>query len=142
MHKLKKQPFCVKITQRIFMKRREFITYTSSVTALYLAGCGSSTNSRQGSGMQGGGGNPNNNPDTPSNPLSGSTLPVPPLLKGRSVAGVMQYDLTLKEAEHGFFDGIKTQTYGINGTFLGPTLLLKDGEEVSINVTNPGISSF
>ncbi len=35
-----------------------------------------------------------------------------------------------------FFDGYATQTYAINGSYLGPTLKLIDGDKVSINYTN------
>ena len=119
------------------MKRRRFLVYTSTVAAGYLVGCGSTSNmgTSGGGGMQGGG-NAGNSSQLPSSDVVQSTLPIPPLLKGRDAEGVMQYDVTMQEAEHGFFEGIKTATYALNGTYLGPTLLLRDGEEVSVNVTN------
>ncbi|HFQ62482.1 MAG TPA: copper oxidase [Epsilonproteobacteria bacterium] len=103
------------------MKRRNFLTL-SSVTALYvLTGCGGGSSSS-------------------SSTSSGSTttvaLPIPDLLKATDKNGIQHYDLTIQEEEHSFFDGINTQTFAINGTYLAPTLLIQDGDNVSINYTN------
>jgi FtsP/CotA-like multicopper oxidase with cupredoxin domain len=65
-----------------------------------------------------------------------SSLPIPLLLEGRELLGVQHYDLTLQESQHQFFENIQTKTYGINSSYLGPTLLLKNGEDVSINISN------
>lgn len=69
-------------------------------------------------------------------PPSAGTLPIPELLKGTEIAGIQHYDVDIVEAEHTFFEGIKTKTYAMNGTYLGPTLLLERGTNVSINYSN------
>ncbi len=100
------------------MKRREFLTL-SSVTALWLVtGCGGSTSSK--------------NTSTPKI----SSLPIPELMNPISKNGVQHYDLNVKEAQHSFFDGVLTDTYAINSTYLGPTLLIQNGDKISINYTN------
>ena len=65
-----------------------------------------------------------------------SRLPIPALLKPTLKNGVQHYNLQVKEAQHTFFEGIKTDTYAINSTYLGPTLLMQNGDNVSINYTN------
>ena len=102
------------------MQRREFLTL-SSVTALWLiSGCGS------------------NSSDTTSTTNSENTqkLPIPELLKPTNKNGTQHYDLRVQESTHTFFDGIQTNTYAINSTYLGPTLLMQNGDKVSINYSN------
>ena len=111
------------------MKRRTFITM-SSITALWvLTGCGGVSGGDN--GMPGGGDNPGD--DTP---VKKGSLPIPELIKGTERSGVNHYDLNIVEAEHEFFEGVKTNTYAIDSTYLGPTLLLENGEDVSLNFTN------
>ncbi|WP_052746142.1 multicopper oxidase family protein [Sulfurovum lithotrophicum] len=107
------------------MKRRKFITISSAAAVWVLTGCG-------GGGNSGGMGNDNPGNGTPV----GGTLPIPELLEGKDVNGVLHYDLDIVNAQHSFFEGIQTATYAISGTYLGPTLLLKNGMDVSINYTN------
>lgn len=45
-------------------------------------------------------------------------------------------NLTLQNGTHEFFSGESTATMGVNGNILGPTLILNQGENVNINVTN------
>jgi len=45
-------------------------------------------------------------------------------------------NLTLQNGTHEFFAGETTATMGVNGNILGPTLVLNQGENVNINVTN------
>ena len=121
--------------------RRKFLTL-SGIAALYvLTGCGggdSTPDSKIG-----------DNPpeDTPGNndPIAGTpgggtpakgSLPIPELIEGVENNGVMHYDLEIKQAQHTFFEGILTDTYAISSTYLGPTLLLKDEDDISINYTN------
>jgi len=96
------------------MNRRHFIQY-SSIAALSLVGCQAQAS---------------------VTPLTKKSLPIPPLRTAEVRNGVDHYDLTIHEAQHTFFDGIATRTYAIDGTFLGPTILLKQGRKVSINYTN------
>jgi len=65
-----------------------------------------------------------------------SKLIIPPILDGVNKNGIYHYDLDIHEAKHVFFKNFHTDTYAINGTYLGPTLRLVDDNEVSINYTN------
>ena len=77
-------------------------------------------------------------PATPSTPSAGSnTLWIPPLLSGSTAAGVTTYELTLAASSVQFQSGAKTATYGYNGNdFWGPTLLMKKGAQVRMQVKN------
>lgn len=57
-------------------------------------------------------------------------LTIPPALSGTT------FNLNVAPAVHQFFNSVNTPTYGINGTYLGPTLLMNQGDSVAINVTN------
>ncbi len=105
------------------MKRREFIAISSTAALWVLTGCG------------GGGEGENNNPKNDS-PSKNVPLPIPKLITGEVRNGVRHYDLEILKAKHEFFEGIQTATYAISGTYLGPTLFLKNGEKISINYTN------
>ncbi|HCH24061.1 MAG TPA: oxidase [Oceanospirillaceae bacterium] len=63
-------------------------------------------------------------------------LVIPPALYPRDEAGVKVYDLTMQNGETEIVDGYQTKTSGINGSFLGPTLRMRDGDQVRINVNN------
>ncbi len=110
------------------MKRRTFITLSISAAALLLTGCG-------GNGSTTTDGNNDTN-DNGNNLQNQNSLPIPTLLEGDMRGGVRHFDLTLHVATHPFFPGTQTATYAIDSTYLGPTLLLRNGDEVSINYTN------
>jgi len=59
-----------------------------------------------------------------------SPLVVPPVLTGPV------YDLRMQNGTREFIDGLVTPTGGYNGDFLGPTLIMKKGDDVVMNVTN------
>jgi len=102
------------------MKRRDFLTL-SSVTALWLlTGCGMKNNSSSS-------GN--------SNAFS-RELPIPKLLKPTDINGVKNYNLTVQDGKHQFFEGIQSNTMGINSSYLGDTILIQNGDSVSLNFTN------
>ena len=63
-------------------------------------------------------------------------LIIPPLDQGRMEDGVRVYDLALQNGTSQFFSDVKTPTSGVNGAYLGPTLNMRDGDNVRINVTN------
>ncbi len=63
-------------------------------------------------------------------------LKIPPLLEGTVVDGVRHYDLRLQEGVSQFLPGLSTPTWGINGDYLGPTIRMRDGEKVRLNVHN------
>lgn len=64
-------------------------------------------------------------------PLLGQNpLPIPPAITTSTV------DLTLDEGTHQFYSGVTTNTMGANGPILGPTLILTQGDNVTLNVHN------
>ncbi|MGH1479284.1 MAG: multicopper oxidase domain-containing protein [Geminicoccales bacterium] len=68
----------------------------------------------------------------------GPTRPliIPPLIEGMMQDGTRNFDLKLGRHATQFIDGVNTPTFGINGTYLGPTLRLRAGSRVRINVQN------
>jgi blue copper oxidase len=46
------------------------------------------------------------------------------------------FNLNLQQGSHQFYPGVNTGTYGYNGSFFGPTLILNHGDSVVMNVTN------
>ncbi len=63
-------------------------------------------------------------------------LAIPALDSGVVKNGVRNFDLNMQKGVSQFFDGQDTLTYGINGTYLAPTLKMRDGETVRMNVKN------
>jgi len=64
-------------------------------------------------------------------------LVIPPLAGSATDAGGRRvFDLRLQAGTTDFGLGRPTATWGINGSYLGPTLRAKRGEKVAINVTN------
>jgi blue copper oxidase len=59
-----------------------------------------------------------------------SPLYIPPAMSGAV------FNLTVKASTTQFFKGINTPTYGVNGPLLGPTLVLRKNDIVTLNVTN------
>jgi len=46
------------------------------------------------------------------------------------------FNLTVAPSSVEFFQGVQTPTFGINGDYLGPTLIMNAGDFVQMNVTN------
>ena len=46
------------------------------------------------------------------------------------------FNLTVAPAKMSFLPGDSTDTYGINGPYLGPTLIINKGDTIQMNVTN------
>jgi len=46
------------------------------------------------------------------------------------------FNLNVQTGTKQFFTGYNTPTYGYNGNFLGPTLLINKGDSITLNVTN------
>lgn len=67
---------------------------------------------------------------------SSKPLAIPALDNGRMDAGRRVFDLALQSGQSEFFAGRPTPTIGVNGAFLGPTLRVRAGNEVSMRVTN------
>lgn len=63
-------------------------------------------------------------------------LPVPPLLEGDPVDGRMVYRLRAQSGMSRILPDAETRTWGFNGTHLGPTLHLRRGEQVRMEVSN------
>lgn len=73
----------------------------------------------------------------PAAPLALDTpLRVPPLLHPEPADGGRSFELTLQEGLTEILPGTRTPTWGINGTFLGPTLRAARGDEVRMTVRN------
>ncbi|MCB4749749.1 MAG: multicopper oxidase domain-containing protein, partial [Sulfurovum sp.] len=118
------------------MQRREFLTLSVAAAAALLTGCGPRAESR-GAGSENL--TPKYEPLSETLGLKYRSLPIPQLLVGTGSGtpdDIKQYDLTIHEAQHSFFTEAQTPTYAVNTTYLGPTLLIKNGESVSINYTN------
>ncbi|MFN4082075.1 MAG: multicopper oxidase domain-containing protein [Bacteroidia bacterium] len=62
--------------------------------------------------------------------LSQNPLAIPDTISGRII------NLTLQNGTKQFYPGTITQTMGVNGNILGPTLMLNKNQQVTINVTN------
>lgn len=57
-------------------------------------------------------------------------LYIPPALSGTS------FSLTADTSSHVFYGSASTPTYGYNGSYLGPTLIMNRNDSVAISVTN------
>ncbi|TFD88987.1 multicopper oxidase family protein [Cryobacterium serini] len=64
-------------------------------------------------------------------------LAIPPLAESTlNAAGERVFDLTAQRGTSEFVPGVTTDTWGYNGSYLGPTLVAERGENVRINVAN------
>lgn len=61
---------------------------------------------------------------------------IPSIYTGSIKNNVREFDLVLQSGQTEFFEGIKTATAGVNGSYLGPVLKMTSGEKVRINVKN------
>jgi blue copper oxidase len=59
-----------------------------------------------------------------------SQIPIPDTLSGNSI------NLSIAEGTKQFFSGFNTKTIGYNGSYLGPTIILNKGQNVTLNVHN------
>lgn len=114
------------------MERRKFLGVSSiSALSLIVGTQGASANHRMG-----GGGSGSTTTTTTTTSTSSKALPIPSLIRPIDRNGVKHFDLNVNQAQHEFFDGILTNTFSISSTYLGPTLLLTNGDNVSLNYTN------
>ncbi|MCE3260260.1 MAG: hypothetical protein K0S12_1901 [Bacteroidetes bacterium] len=58
-----------------------------------------------------------------------------PLAIPDTISGT-NFNLNIYDTSKVFYTGFTTNTYGINGKYLGPTLFLKKGDSININVNN------
>lgn len=64
-------------------------------------------------------------------------LPIPPLLENVSKdPKIVQYKLNVQKGVTEFFKGAKNVTYGYNGNLLGPTIRVKRGQKIKLNIKN------
>lgn len=57
-------------------------------------------------------------------------LYIPPSVTGTS------FNLNIQSGTQVFYPGTSTSTYGINGTWMAPTIIVNKGDSVTLNVTN------
>ncbi|MEU6744478.1 multicopper oxidase family protein [Streptosporangium sandarakinum] len=96
------------------MNRRNFLTLAT------LAAVGTACGSEQ--------------PDTWT---TGGRLPIPPLYAGRrGEDGVRRFTLNLQRGQTEFLPGKRAATWGVNGSYLGPTLRVTRGDTVAMRVNN------
>lgn len=70
------------------------------------------------------------------NPVGINPLRIPDLLEGELLEGTRTFSLRTQDGLTRFFAEIETPTLGINGSYLGPTLRLRCGEAIAIDVFN------
>jgi FtsP/CotA-like multicopper oxidase with cupredoxin domain len=63
-------------------------------------------------------------------------LQIPELDEGRMEGGRRVYELTAAAGTTSFKPGVETPTLGYDGSFLGPTLRMRRGDDVEVRVTN------
>ena len=63
-------------------------------------------------------------------------LAIPPMDEGTVAGNVRAFDLTVAEGTTDFGQSAPTATFGVNGSYLGPTLLMRTGDEIDMTVTN------
>jgi len=61
---------------------------------------------------------------------------IPDELTGDLVNGRRLFNLVLQKGNSNFLENMSTPTWGINGSFLGPTLRIRNGDAVDISYTN------
>ena len=65
------------------------------------------------------------------------SLPVPGLLQPHvDASGSLIFDLEARRGSTEFFPSVVTPTMGFNGSYLGPTIRVRNGQDVSIRVRN------
>jgi len=71
-----------------------------------------------------------------SSATSLNTFVVPPLNTGVREGNKVSYKLSINSGVTEFFKGVKTPTWGLNQSYLGPVLRAKRGDTVTIKVDN------
>lgn len=64
-------------------------------------------------------------------------LPIPSILEDTNIdSGVADYHIKVQEGKTNFIGNKQTSTMGYNGSYLGPVIKVRRGEEVRMHVTN------
>jgi len=63
-------------------------------------------------------------------------LPIPPLYEGEMDGDRRVFALTTRAGQAEILPGVTTPTWGFNGDLLGPTLRMRRGEDVRVDITN------
>lgn len=63
-------------------------------------------------------------------------LPIPPLDEGELIDGVRTFSLTTQPGRAELIAGTTTNTWGFNGDHMGPTLRMRDGDDIRVRITN------
>ena len=119
------------------MSRRQLIRLAGGAAAGFvLVSCGSDSDAETAGTAPVTGSTGSQSSNAPAATVGATTpsgrplLPVPPRLEG----SVFDLDMAIGQRE--FLDGLSTPTKGYNGDYLGPTLVVRAGSEVALNVTN------
>lgn len=67
---------------------------------------------------------------------SDQLLFIPPILEGTLLNDTIEFSLQVQEGEKEFIPGSKTKTFGYNGSYLGPTIRVRNEQKVSIFIQN------
>ncbi|TFD60680.1 copper oxidase [Cryobacterium sp. Hh7] len=112
---------------RIARPRRRVATFVSVVGAVVLALGLTACSGEDGAGVI----------DTVGSVDFVNPLAIPPLAESTvNAAGERVFDLTAEAGTTEFTPGVVTETWGYNGSYLGPTIVARRGENVRINVNN------
>lgn len=66
-----------------------------------------------------------------------SPLPIPPLLEDTDPSEERaEFEIIAQASSKAFIEGVETDTLGYNGDYLGPTIKVRRGEEVSATIVN------
>ena len=63
-------------------------------------------------------------------------LKIPTQIFGEKVGDTTHFNLNIQKGISSFLSGKSTKTYGVNGSYLGPTIRLKAGQKISLNWRN------
>ena len=72
-------------------------------------------------------------------PVNGfaDALPIPPLMDSTvSEDGARRFNFSVDNGKRSFSQGYTTQTMGYSGSYLGPTIKVRDGELIRFNIAN------
>lgn len=64
------------------------------------------------------------------------TLTIPPLLTATDDNGTSVYTLSMQTGSSALLTGLSSSTMGFNGSYLGPTIKVSNGDQVRMEVTN------